>query len=237
MSIYLSNVFYKYKRNEFALSIEELNIPTGSITALIGPNGSGKTTLLSLIAGLKIPQQGEININGLTYDKNKNSIYKILFCSIQNAGFYNNLSAFDNLRILCYYRNIPIDKIGSTLKLVLLQNDKKKYKYFSEGMKQKLNFAAALLSDAKIIILDEPFNGLDPGSVLFFKETINKLNKTNNMTFLISTHMLKEADSFASNFFVMNDGQVVENQLYDTKLQNIEELYISLMKANKLRAM
>ncbi len=231
MSIKLSNIYFKYKSDEFDFQVKEFEFPKSSITSIIGPNGSGKTTLLSIITGLNNPKIGDILIDGVQLSSNKNSIMNQLFFASSNSGFYNHLNAFNNLKVHCLYRGISIDVIEKVLDTVNLPNDKKIYKKFSDGMKQKLKIASALLFNPSYILLDEPFNALDPIAVFSLKDLIIELNNQ-GVTFLIATHLLKEANDLSTHYAILQNGRIHEEQVYLINDRNIEDDYKKLFYSN-----
>ncbi len=232
MSIEFNDVFYKYRTDKFQLELNEIEIESNSITCLIGPNGMGKTTLLYLLSNLYKPQRGTIIIDGLNYINNSFEIYKNSYFSVDFSSFYQNLNSYTNLRLQCIYRQVSEKRINEVLEIVGLENDKKKFKKFSTGMKQKLNIASALLHKPKLIVLDEPFNGLDPGSVITLKNIFTDLNTSNGTTIVMTTHLLKEADSFCTNYCIMNYGSIVESNKIDKDFANLESRYKSVFQIN-----
>lgn len=228
MSINLKDIYFKYKSDKFELNIENLVFESGSITCIIGPNGVGKTTLMHLLAGLYKPIKGTILIDGLDYQNDSIEIYKNSFFSVDLPAFYDDLNSYSNLKLHCLYRQISQNNINEVLELVGLDNDKKKFKKFSTGMKQRLNIASSLLFQPKLIVLDEPFNGLDPGGVIMLKNIFKDLNQKKGTTIIVSTHLLKEADSFCSDYCIMNNGDIVENNKIDNDFNNLESRYSNI---------
>jgi ABC-type multidrug transport system ATPase subunit len=227
MSIEFNNILYKYPTGKFELFLNDIKIEPSSITCVIGPNGMGKTTMLYLLANLYKPQKGCVIIDGLNYKENSLEIFKNSYFSVDYPTFYENLSGYSNLKIQCLYRNITEKRIKEVFDIVGIENNNKKYKMFSAGMKQKLNIAASLLSNPKLIVLDEPFNGLDPGAVINLKKILIDLNENNGTTIVISTHLLNEADSFCTNYCIMDNGKIVENRKFDNSIEKLESIYKS----------
>ena len=171
-----------------------LNIPNGSVYGLVGENGSGKTTIMRLITGLAIPTSGKYSLFGISCDDKK--IYKAkekLAAIVEAPSLIPTMNAYDNLKYAAGYLGISIneDRINEILSLVGLNNvEKKLVKNFSLGMRQRLGIGLCLLNDPKMLILDEPMNGLDPEGIAQLRDLIIDLNKTKNITFLISSHIL-----------------------------------------------
>lgn len=225
MAIELKNVLFKYGSDGFQVNIEDFKVESGSIACVIGPNGVGKTTLLHLLAGLYKPLQGEITIDGLNYSENAIEIYSKSYFTLDAPAFYSHLNARANLKLHCLYRQIPENRIAEALAKVGLPDDKKKFKKFSTGMKQRLNIAAALLFNPDLIVMDEPFNGLDPGAVMGLKSIFEELNTNYGTTIVVSTHLLKEAESFCTHYCIVKDGKIVENRPIENDFAGLEERY------------
>lgn len=234
MEIELRELFFKYRKDKFKLQLDNVKFESNAITCIIGPNGNGKTTLLHLLAGLYRPLSGNIFIDGMDYQTNSNDIYKNSYFSVDSVAFYKHLSGYKNLKLQCIYRQIPETRINEVMEIVGLENDKKKFKNYSTGMKQKLNIANALLHKPKLIVLDEPFNGLDPGAVINVKNICADLNKKYGTTIIITTHLLKEADSFCTNYCILKDGQVIENKkMSENNYADLETNYINLFNIKR----
>lgn len=181
------------------------SISKGKIVGLIGPNGAGKSSLIKILAGLIKPEQGKVFLN------NKQIAFKDIryFCGylIDSPAYYPYLTAKKNLELINKISG-RTQSIENLLKKVgLVDVEKKKVKYFSAGMKQRLALAQALLNDPKLLILDEPFNGLDPNG---FQDLIVLLNELNNKgtTVFISSHLLKDLEEFASHFILLDKGEI-----------------------------
>lgn len=189
-----------------------LTIHRGEIYGLIGRNGAGKTTILKTIIKLIQPTKGIITLFGET----KGSAYihqlKRTGSVVESPVAVDQLTARQNL---IYYSKIHgvVDKnaVDETLKFVGLDTTgKKKFKNFSLGMKQKMGLAIALLNKPDFLLLDEPINGLDPIAIVEFRELLLKLNQTQQMTILISSHILEELYQLATQFGILNNGTIVK---------------------------
>lgn len=176
----------------------DFSLREGSVTFLLGLNGAGKTTLLKLIAGLLYPDAGDI-----AYKEKK------LGSLIDTPKFYGNLSAYNNLRYYAIIHGINPGSIPEALKAVRLDpNNSKPVKHFSLGMKQRLGIAQALMGAYNLIVLDEPFTGLDPAGMEEIRELIWKINRNCNKTLLISSHLLSEADGIATDYAILHGGKI-----------------------------
>lgn len=234
-SIEIKNVSKKYK-DFYAVKEASLSIEQGKIYGLVGKNGAGKTTLFKLILGLSNQSEGAISINGSTTKQELlNERAHIGFYIGPN--FYDYLNAEQNLE---YYRKLKgiSDKgeIDRVLKIAGLYGEKKKYKAFSMGMKQRLGIANALLGDPDIIILDEPINGLDPQGILEIRNLLKSLNTEHNKTLIISSHILSELDLVAHTFGIIDHG-VFLKQLNKNEFSQNEQAVLKISTSNNALAL
>ena len=177
-----------------------LDIYSNSIVGIIGRNGSGKTVLLKMIAKLYFPTAGNIEYSkdlSLTND----------FGFLIDVGFLDNETGFSNLKTLALLKNkLDDDDIKEILKFVLLDAKSKiKYKNYSTGMKQKLKIAQSLMENPKVLVLDEPFNGLDKESVDYFRKVIKNLKKK-GVSAIITSHIQEDIDLLCDEVYEMSNG-------------------------------
>lgn len=208
-AIETSGLIKKYTNKNVVNGID-LRVPEGSIYGFIGKNGAGKSTTQKMICGLTPVTSGDIKLFGKSYKDSQ--IRSKVGMLIENAGVYPDLTAKENMHLYALAIGVvDIDKeIEKILNIVGLKDTgKKKVKQFSLGMKQRLGIAIALLGNPKLLILDEPTNGLDPQGIIEFRETIIKLNRELNMTILISSHILGELAKIATHYGVIRDGEMV----------------------------
>lgn len=238
----LDNVLRTYNlsknfKNFSAVKNLNMNIKKGDIYGFLGENGAGKTTTIRMIVGLMKSTQGEIELFSEKFtNKNRNLLQRI-GTMIEYPGFYPNLTAGENLDI--HRRMIGMYDKGSiidALKITGLEEVKnKKVKEFSLGMKQRLGISRAILHHPEFLILDEPTNGLDPGGIKEIRKLILELNKTQGITFLISTHILSEIQQMATKIGVINKGTLLEEISYK-ELQKRNRHYINLKVNNDKKA-
>ena len=198
----------KYYGKLKALNEVSFTIPENSIFAILGPNGSGKSTLIRILANLITSWEGDISYKNISIRNKENYINNFGFI-VEDPSFYEYLSAKINLQILCRLTNSPFSRIEKVLSLVDLSNRKDELvSTYSYGMKQRLGIAQALLHDPKILILDEPNNGLDPVGVNQIADIIYRLSHEGK-TICISTHSLNEVDRLCSDVAIMKKGSLV----------------------------
>ena len=205
------NITKKYG-NQVAVNNVNMTIKKGEIYGFIGQNGAGKTTLIRLITGLIHKTGGEIELLGATGENELNKSRTMVGSLIETPSFYTNMTARENLEVSRLVRNIPGKKcIDEVLELVGLKDvEKKKVKNFSLGMRQRLGIANALMGNPKLLILDEPINGLDPMGIVEIRELLKKINKEKDMTILISSHILSELSELATTYGIISNGKLIE---------------------------
>lgn len=208
-----TNALCKKYKSFKALNELYMNVPKGSIYGFVGKNGAGKTTLIRLICGLQEPTSGEYTLYGKkNTDKDIFKSRRRMGAVVETPSIYLDMTAEDNLRQQYRVLGLPsFDGLNDILKLVDLENTgKKKAKNFSLGMRQRLGIAIALVGDPDFLVLDEPVNGLDPQGIIEIRELILKLNKEQQITFLISSHILDELSRLATYFGFIDNGRLVK---------------------------
>lgn len=202
------NLSKKFSK-KLAIDSVSINIKKGDIYGLIGKNGAGKTTLIRTIVGLAAPTAGEIELFESTDLKKQR--YKI-GTVIESPAVYPNFTAKQNLIAQQkLFGKTDINEINQILEIVgLADTGKKKAKNFSLGMKQRLAIAISLIGNPEFLVLDEPINGLDPAGIKDVRDLILKLNKENNITVLISSHILGELAKIATRYGVICNGKLVD---------------------------
>jgi ABC-type multidrug transport system ATPase subunit len=201
---------YRFTADQLILDKINLQVPNGSIYGFLGPNGAGKTTTLRLILGLLKKQEGSIQIFGKSVEKDRISILRKIGSMIESPSIYGHLTATENLHLLQKIYQCPVSRIAEVLITVGLdQTGQKKAGQFSLGMKQRLSIAIALLHNPSLLILDEPTNGLDPNGIIEIRELLKKLNEENNMTILISSHLLSEIERLVTHLGIIHKGTLL----------------------------
>lgn len=207
-----TNSLAKRYHNQLVLNNVNIEIKKGDIFGLIGKNGAGKTTLMKIICGLTNPSNGEINLFGETSPKGLNKARTRTGTIIETPSFFPYLSAKKNLEYYMIQRGIVgKNSIDYALRVVGLHDTgSKKFKNFSLGMKQRLGLALTIMSNPDLLILDEPIKALDSTGIAEFREILLKLNRENNTTIIISSHILSELSQLATTYGFINKGILVE---------------------------
>ena len=227
-----NNLSKIYSKNPVVDSIN-MHVEKGKIYGLLGKNGAGKTTTMCMLLNLTFPSSGEIYLFGKDPKKYSKEIYSNIGSIIETPGFYENLTAYENLKIIAKLRGeFDSLKINSVLKMVNLDNAKsKKYKDFSLGMKQRLGIAAAIMHNPELLILDEPINGLDPFGIREIRTLLKRLSHEFGITILISSHILSEIENIADVIGFMDDGVLID-EIYKEELHNRLNKYVEFEVSN-----
>ncbi|WP_454941528.1 ATP-binding cassette domain-containing protein [Evtepia sp.] len=196
-----------------ALNGLTMHVPKGAIYGFVGKNGAGKTTLIRLVCGLQAPTAGDYTLYGVPHTVPE--IYKArrrMGAVVETPSVYLDLTAADNLKLQHRLLGLPSEEgIPALLRLVGLEDTgKKKARYFSLGMRQRLGIAVALCGDPDFLILDEPINGLDPQGIIEMRELILRLNREHQITVLISSHILDELARLATHYGFLDRGAMVQ---------------------------
>jgi ABC-2 type transport system ATP-binding protein len=197
-----------------------MTVSKGSVYGLLGVNGAGKTTIFKMLMGLLQPTAGHIEIFGKDIQVDKNSILRNVGSMIETPIFYEHLSAIENLEIHLSYMGIQNTDIQKTLGIVGLHDiGNQPVSQFSLGMRQRLGIARAIIHQPKLLILDEPINGLDPVGIREMRKLFQDLVKIHDMTVLVSSHILSEIEHIADVIGIIADGSIVE----EIELSTIEK--------------
>ncbi len=232
-AIEVKNVSKKYKK-AVALKSVDMTVPEGVVYGLLGRNGAGKTTTFQVIMGLVKADGGSVHVLGKDAEKNRMFALRNIGAIIENPGLYRNLNARQNLEIIADLFDTDKKRVDEMLDLVgLADAGKKKVRGFSTGMKQRLGIAAALIHSPKILILDEPTNGLDPQGVNQLRSLIKNLSKQLHITVIMSSHILTEVQQLADHVGIIEKGIMVE-ELSMKEFDNMEQVHL-LLEVDKPR--
>lgn len=189
----------------------DIRIKEGDIYGFLGPNGAGKSTTMKMLLGLVKPTSGTIEIMGKPFnEKNLRDILASVGSLIESPSYYGHLTGRENMEIIRRLLDLPKKNIEEAVHIVRMENQmEKKVKNYSLGMKQRLGIAMALAQFPKLLILDEPTNGLDPAGIEEMRELIKMLPKQYGMTVMISSHILSEIDQMATVVGIINQGCLI----------------------------
>ncbi|KGR88508.1 ABC transporter ATP-binding protein [Lysinibacillus odysseyi] len=205
----------RYKEQEVLKNIT-FQIDEPKIVALVGPNGSGKTTMMNCLMNLLPFQEGEVTILGKNH-KDPTLFYEVSYLQ-DNRVLYGDLTGEDHLKFICNVQKLPVKKAKETAEAIgMAHYVKKRVRSYSLGMKQHLLLAMAVLNNPKLVLLDEPINGLDPTSAIHMRNILMDLY-TKGTTVIISSHNLDEIDKMTNTIYFMKDGEILEESLADLNI-------------------
>lgn len=218
-------------KGQTAVNNVSLNIQRNSVYGLLGPNGAGKSTILKMLTGILRPASGEIEFDGHAWNRSDLQSIGVL---IEMPPLYENLTAYENLKVRTLALGLPDTRIEEVLRIVdLTDTRKKKAGHFSLGMKQRLGIALALLASPKLLILDEPTNGLDPIGIQELRELIRSF-PAHGITVILSSHILSEVEQIADHIGIISAGKLG----YESKINkgtSLEEIFMRVVAANNER--
>lgn len=189
----------------------DIRVKEGDIYGFLGPNGAGKSTTMKMLLGLVKPTSGTIEIMGKLFnEKNRKGILQSVGSLIEAPSYYGHLTGRENMELIRRLLDLPQKNIDEAIHIVRLENQmNKKVKNYSLGMKQRLGIAMALAREPKLLILDEPTNGLDPAGIEEMRGLIKTLPSKYGMTVMISSHILSEIDQMATVIGIINQGSLI----------------------------
>ncbi len=202
---------YKSFRNYRAVNGLDFAVRRGDIYAFLGPNGAGKSTTIRMLLGFAEPTSGSIRLFGREGKSRRQMLSKV-GALIERPDFYKYLSAYKNLEIIARISGVEVSKarIYEVLEMVGLKGrEADRSKTYSQGMKQRLGLARAIMHDPELLVLDEPANGLDPQGMKEMRELIVRLNRDFGKTVLLSSHILAEVELMANRMVIINKGKAV----------------------------
>lgn len=206
-----------------------LQIEKNSVYGLLGPNGAGKSTTLKMITGMLHKTSGEILFEDKPWSR---ADLEKIGALIEMPPLYDNLTAWENLKVRTLLLGLPDSRIKEVLEIVDLKNTgKKKSGQFSIGMKQRLGIAIALLNRPRLLILDEPTNGLDPLGIQELRDLIKSFPEQ-GITVILSSHILAEVEQIADHIGIINNGRL-EYQNAINHQENLEELFMNVVKKGR----
>lgn len=189
-------------------------IEQGEVYGFLGQNGAGKSTTMRMLLGLIFPDSGSIFINDYEFNNSRRFLLKKIGAIIERPDMYGYLSGWDNLKMFANLsdKNIPPQRLHEVLDIVGLKGrERDKVKAYSQGMKQRLGIAIAMVHDPDLLILDEPTNGLDPQGIAEIRELVIALRRDHNKTVLISSHLLNEMEQIATSILIIHKGKKISD--------------------------
>ncbi|MBV7274016.1 ABC transporter ATP-binding protein [Clostridium thailandense] len=237
MALIIDNLTKIYK-NGRGIKEVSFQVNVGDIYGLLGPNGSGKTTTMKIITGLSRADEGDVQIFGRSVENDGEKSLEHVGCLIEAPAVYEYMSAKKNLEnAAAYYKNVKAARIEDILRQTgLLQYQNDKVKEFSLGMKQRLGLALALLSEPKLVILDEPANGLDIEGMVAIREIIMKQAKSKGTTFLISSHLAHELEVMCNKIAIMKEGRLLKTATMKEVLEksgSLEKYFLEAVESRE----
>lgn len=227
----------KVYSNGRGISDLNLDVAAGEVFGFLGPNGAGKTTAMKMMAGLMKPERGDVKIFGASVFHDYVNAIKHVGCIIETAESYPYLTANDNLKLFAkYYPDVDQKRIDECLEMTgMLKYKNEKTRKFSLGMKQRMGVAAAILSRPKLLILDEPLNGLDVEGMLEMRRMIKQLSQEAGTTFFISSHLIHDVELTCTRIGVVYNGKLVnvdDTQNILTNYSSLENYFVSEVDRN-----
>lgn len=199
----------------------DLSIQAGEYVALLGPNGAGKTTMVEMIEGIQQPDSGSVSIYGKTWDKDAESLNRIMGISFQETRFIDKLGVRETLNMFASFYGISSQRVDEVLKLVNLTSKAKAYtENLSGGQRQRVALGIALLNDPEILLLDEPTTGLDPTARREVWDILTQLKQRKETTMILTTHYMEEAAYLCDRIVIMDKGKVLARGTLDQLLQS-----------------
>lgn len=230
----LKNVSKSFGKRKIIDNIS-LKVNSGEIFGFLGPNGSGKTTTIKMILRLIDSDEGEIKVNGFDNRKQFEQAMECIGAIVENPDMYKYMSGIDNLKLHARIRNIDERRIYEVLEMVGLKDRAKdKVGKYSLGMKQRLGLALTLLHNPKVLILDEPTNGLDPAGIKQLRDILKKISHEENVAVFVSSHILTEMQQMCDRVAVLDNGKIVKiEQITNSEEEKIETIELRLKNKEK----
>ena len=231
----LKNVSKSFGKRKIIDNIS-LEVKEGEILGFLGPNGSGKTTTIKMILRLIDMDSGEITVNGFDNKKQFENAMECIGAIVENPDMYKYMSALDNLKLHARIRNISTRRINEVIELVGLKGrENDKVGKYSLGMKQRLGLALTLLHKPKILILDEPTNGVHPAGIKQLRDILKKIAHKKGVAVFVSSHILSEMQLMCDRVAVIDNGKVVKIQKVkeQAKEETIEKVELRVVNKEK----
>jgi ABC-2 type transport system ATP-binding protein len=228
------NVHKSFKRVHAVQGID-LRIGPGRFVALLGPNGAGKTTLVEMIEGIQQPDKGEIFIMGKTWKGNEEYLRRLIGLSLQETHFIEKLNVWETLRLFASFFGIGKERCEEVLHLVALEEKRKAWVVnLSGGQRQRLALGISLLSNPKILLLDEPTTGLDPNARREIWAILRSLKDQSQTSMILTTHYMEEAENLCDYIVIIDHGKILKQGTLTELLGEIQELPVKPSETRKI---
>ena len=229
----VKEVYKRLGKREIIKGIS-FSVKEGEIFGFLGPNGAGKTTTIRMLVGLISPNKGSISIVGHDIKNEREKALNSVGAVVENPELYTYLSGRENLRQIAAIRKIPLAEVDKIVDMVnLTERIDDKVKKYSLGMKQRLGLAVALLSNPRLLILDEPTNGLDPTGIMDFREIVKNAAKQKGTAVFVSSHILSEIQQLCDTVAFINDGTIQSIESVNGEIEKINSQQIILVSSEK----
>ena len=193
-----------------AVSDLSLMVPAASLYGFLGPNGAGKTTTIRMLLGLLRPSRGEVSIFGEDLRQHRKSVLGRIGALVETPGIYPHLTGKENLQVIARLVGIKANRIDEALRRVELADAAhKRVGHYSQGMKQRLGLAITLLNEPRLLVLDEPTNGLDPAGIRDVRELLRRLARDAGITVFLASHLLSEVELLATHLGIIQQGKLL----------------------------
>lgn len=233
----IKNLYKSLGKREIIKDLS-LEVNEGEIFGFLGPNGAGKTTTIRMIVGLINQDKGTIKIMDKDLKTHREEALRNVGAVVENPELYKYLSGRENLMQIARIRKVSKNRVEEVIKLVGLQGRiDDKVKKYSLGMKQRLGLGAALLSNPKLLILDEPTNGLDPNGIIEFREIVKRAAIRENIAVFVSSHILSEVEQLCDRVAFINNGTIKSVENINKNGMDTEEETVVLLTRNEEVAM
>jgi len=223
------------------LAVEDLNLaaPEAGVYGFLGPNGAGKTTTIRMLLGLIRPDAGEVRLFGAPLAADRRSLMRLVGALVETPSLYPHLTGRENLEVTRRLLNAPGKSIDNALEVVKLAQDaNRRVREYSLGMRQRLGLALALLNKPKLLILDEPTNGLDPAGIHEMRDLIRCLPEEIGSTVFLSSHLLSEVEQLATHIGIIHEGSLLfQGTLAELQAQRQEHLTIGVKGLERVEQM
>ncbi|MDT2047140.1 bacitracin ABC transporter ATP-binding protein [Priestia aryabhattai] len=239
MNIIKTSQLVKEFKGKAVVNKIDLTVSEGEIYGFLGPNGAGKTTTIRMLLGLMKPTSGSIELFGRNINGNHLHSLRQIGSLVESPSYYAHLTARENLEVLRMVLQVPKARINEVLSIVNLSKyADQRVSGFSLGMKQRLGIAASLLGNPKLLILDEPTNGLDPAGIHEIRDLIKHLPKEHGVTVLISSHLLYEIDQIATQVGIITHGQMIYSGSIESLRQKAKKrIWLNTSDENKTKSL